>query len=204
MNIKTLITFIMVTLGVLLGVGGLLWQFGQTGLKPIADIAGERIHIKGTGSVEVVEFSDYQCPACAAVHDPLKQILTKFEGKISFVYRHFPLTSIHKNALIAAQAAEAGNNQGKFWELGDVLFTKQVEWAGLADPKPKFVEYAKTLGMDTVKFEQDINSEDVKSRVSVDMLAASRYALGGTPTFFVNGLQVDFAQLETKLTSLVQ
>lgn len=204
MNIKTLITFVVVTLGVLLGVGGLLWQFGQAGSKPIADVAGEKVHVKGSGAVEVVEFSDYQCPACASVHEPLKQILSKFEGKVSYVHRHFPLTSIHKNALFAAQATEAAHNQGKFWEMGDLLFTKQSDWAGVEDPKSKFAEYAASLGMDKDRFEKELESEEVKTRVSVDMLAASRYALGGTPTFFVNGMETDFVQLEAKLTSLTQ
>ncbi len=204
MNIKTLLTFIVVTLGVLLGVGGLLWQFGQAETKPIADVAGEKVHVKGSGAIEVVEFSDYQCPACASVHEPLKQILAKFEGKVSFVYRHFPLTTIHKNAQLAAQATESAHNQGKYWEYGDLLFAKQNEWAGLADPKEKFVEYAKSLGMDADKFGNELTSDEVKARVSVDMLAASRYALGGTPTFFVNGLEVDFAQLEAKLSALTQ
>jgi len=204
MQIKTIVTFIVVTLGVLLGVGGMLWQFGNTEVKPIVDVAGEKRHIKGSGSVEVVEFSDLQCPACAQVQEPLKQLLTKYEGKVSFVYRHFPLTNIHKNALAAAWGAEAANNQGKFWEWHDLLFARQTEWSELADPKPKFIEYAKELGMDESKLISDMGGEEAKNIVSTDLLAATRYRLTGTPSFFVNGYAVDFNQLEAKIAESVK
>lgn len=204
MNTKTVITFIVITLGILLGVGGLLWQFGSAEVKPIADIAGERRHMRGTGSVEIVEFSDLQCPACAAVQTPLKEILAKYEGKVSFVYRHFPLTNIHKNAMAAAQAAEAADLQGKFWEWHDLLFAKQVEWSGLPDPKPKFAEYAKELGIDPDKMLASMDSDEARGRVSADLLAATRYRLTGTPTFFVNGVKVELNQLEAKLAEIVK
>ena len=107
MNPKSLITFVLITVGVLLGVGGLLWQFGSNAGKPIEDVAGDMRHTKGSGEIVLVEFSDFQCPACQAVQQPLKQILSKYEGKVTFVYRHFPLTTIHKNAQIAASLAYA-------------------------------------------------------------------------------------------------
>lgn len=204
MQIKTIVTFIVVTLGVLLGVGGMLWQFGNTEVKQITDIAGERRHVKGQGNVEVVEFSDLQCPACAQVQEPLKQILTKYEGKVSFVYRHFPLTNIHKNAMVAALASEAADKQGKFWEWHDLLFARQTEWAELADPKEKFGEYARELEMDVEKFETDMEGEEEKNIVSADLLAATRYRLTGTPSFFVNGYQVEFNQLEAKIAEFAQ
>lgn len=202
MNTKTLVTFIVVTLGILLGVGGLLWQFGNSAEKPIADIAGNYRHVKGEGNVEVVEFSDLQCPACAGVQEPLKKILAKYEGKAKLVYRHFPLTNIHKNAIAAAWAAEAANNQGKFWELHDLLFAKQAEWSELTDPKEKFGEYAATLGMDKEKLMADMELPVTKEAVSADLLAATRYALTGTPTFFVNGTKTEFSQLEIVIRSL--
>jgi len=204
MNIKTMLTFMGVTIGILIGVGALLWQFGSGAAKPLEDVAGEMRLKKGEGSVVVVEFSDFQCPACAAVHEPLKQVLSKFDGKVSYIHRHFPLTSIHKNALTAAQAAEAAYNQGKFFEYGDVLFAKQAEWEGLADPSEKYITYAKELGLDTNKFGADLKSREVAERVSTDMVYANRHALSGTPTFFVNGVQIDFTNLESKLAELAK
>ncbi len=204
MNMKTMLTFMGVTIGILVGVGALLWQFGSGASKPLADVAGENRLTKRTGPVTVVEFSDFQCPACASVHTPLKQVLAKFEGKVTFVYRHFPLTSIHKNAISAANAAEAAHNQGKFWEYGDMLFAKQAEWEDLADPTEKFVEYAKTLALNTDTFLQDLKSDVVKERVNTDMIYANRHAFSGTPTFFVNGVKTDFTNLESRLVELTK
>jgi len=201
MNLKTVIIFVAVTLGVLLGVGGLLWQFGGNMDKSIAEIAGESVHKQGTGTIQIVEFSDFQCPACLAVQEPLKQILKKYEGKITFVYRYFPLVSIHKNAMISAQAAEAAGFQDKFWQMHDKLFATQSTWEGLADPRETFVGYAEELGMDRVKFVSDIESQGVKDAINVDLLVASRYGLGGIPTFFVNGVKTEFDQIEAKISS---
>lgn len=204
MSLKTLLTFMGVMVGILVGVGALLWQFGSGASKPLADVAGESRLAKGSGSVTVVEFSDFQCPACASVHLPLKQVLTKFEGKVTFVYRHFPLTSIHKNAVAAAQAAEAAHNQGKFWEYGDLLFAKQNEWGGLSDPTETLISYAKELGLSIDTFTSDMKSDAVKERVNTDMIYASRHALSGTPTFFVNGVKTDFVNLESRLEELTK
>lgn len=204
MNTKTIITFIAVTLGVLLGVGGLLWQFGQAGDKPINEIAGERTHVLGNGEITVVEFSDFQCPACLAVQQPLTKILKKYEGKISFVYRYFPLTTLHKNAQVSAQAAEAAGMQDKFWEMHDKLFANQGSWAELSDPRETFTGYAKELGLETDKFSSDLESQIAKDAVSVDLLDATRYNLSGTPTFFVNGVKTEFAQIDGKVASLVK
>lgn len=204
MQTKTIVTFMVVILGILMGVGGLLWQFGASAEKPIADIAGEYRHVKGGGSVEIVEFSDLQCPACAGVQEPLKKILAKYEGKVKLVYRHFPLTNIHKNALPAAWAAEAAHNQGKFWELHDMLFAKQGEWSELANPREKFGEYAASLGMDKTKFLAEMDLPTTKEVVSADLLAATRFRLTGTPSFFVNGIRIEFNQLEARLIELVK
>lgn len=204
MNIKSLVIFIVVTLGVLLGVGGLLWQFGSSADKPITDIAGEKKHVKGSGSVTLVEFSDFQCPACLAVQEPLKQILAKYEGKVEFVYRHFPLVNIHKNAQMASYASEAASMQGKFWEMHDLLFSKQAEWSGISDPKSKFVEYATTLGLDKDKFTADIDSQAAKDSVNTDVLASTRYRITGTPTFYLNGTKVEFGNIEAKLLELTK
>ncbi|MFH1244235.1 MAG: thioredoxin domain-containing protein [bacterium] len=201
---KTVITFVVITLGVLLGVGGLLWQFGSKTETTIADIAGEARYSDGTGSVVLVEFSDFQCPACATIQASLSQVLAKYNEKVQFVYRNFPLTNIHKNATRAAWAAEASYQQGKFWEMHDKLFAKQQEWSELTDPSEKFGVYAAELGLEKDKFLVDMNSQATKDIVETDVLAATKYRLQGTPTFFVNGMQTEFEQLETKIKELVK
>lgn len=202
MNAKAIVMFVVVTLGLLLGVGLLLWQFGENADKPVADVAGESVHVRGEGEITLVEFSDFQCPACLAVQAPLKQILAKYEGKVKLVYRHFPLLSIHKNAQVAAYASEAADMQGKFWEMHDLLFEKQQEWGGLDNAQDKLVEYARTLELDETKFVADLESQEVKDRVSADLLAATRYRLSGTPTFYLNGVKVEFNQIDSRIQEL--
>ena len=204
MQIKTILIFIAVTIGVLGGVGGLLWQFGTEDAKPVEDIAGEMRHVRGSGEVILVEFSDFQCPACQAVQEPLTQILDKYEGKVVFVYRYFPLNTIHKNAQIAAQAAEAAGRYDKFWQMHDKLFETQSEWEGIADPREMMVEYAQEIGIDKDKFASELESQEVRDGVNNDSLSATRYQLTGTPTFFINGVKVEFGQIEAKLASLVK
>jgi protein-disulfide isomerase len=204
MNIKAIAIFLTVTLGMLLGVGGLLWQFGKSAEAPITDIAGERRHAMGTGEVTVVEFSDFQCPACQSVEAPLKQILAKYPDKVVLVYRHFPLTSIHPNAQIAAQAAEAADNQGKFWEMHDLLFAKQAEWSGQENPREALAAYATLLGMDTAKFIAELESQAGKDVIAADVVAATKYRISGTPTFYVNGIKTEFGQLDARLAELTK
>lgn len=204
MNIKTIVIFVVVTLGVLLGVGGLLWQFGSQADKPVVDIAADKHHVMGNGANTLVEFSDFQCPACLAVQAPLREILKKYEGKIEFVYRFFPLVSIHKNAQMSAQAAEAASMQGKFWEMHDKLFATQGEWAEITDPKEKFGTYADELGLDKAKFMTDMDSQQARDAVNVDLLATTRYRMTGTPTFYLNGAKIEFSQIEPKLVELTK
>ena len=204
MNLKSILIFIAVTLGVLGGVGALLFQFGSNVDKPVAEIAGEKKHVQGTGAVTLVEFSDFQCPACMSVQEPLKQLLTKYEGKIEFVYRYFPLTNIHKNAQMSAQAAEAAGVQGKFFEMHDKLFATQKAWEGIVDPRETFKGYAKELGLDEAQFATDMESQSTKDAIAVDVLAATRYQISGTPTFYVNGVKTEFPQLEAKLAELIK
>ena len=204
MNVKSILIFIAIIIGVLGGVGALLWQFGNNADKPISDIAGESKHSQGSGDVKIVEFSDFQCPACLAVQEPLNQMLKKYEGKVQFVYRYFPLVSIHQNAQISAQAAEAAGEQGKFWEMHDKLFTTQATWEGIADPTVTFEGYAKEIGLDSAKFAADLVSQMTKDAIAVDVLAATRYQINATPTFYVNGVKTEFTELEGKIQQLVK
>src|SRR5690606_29220292 len=111
-----------------------------------------REHNTMTGSLDakvtVVEFGDMQCPACASAHPVVKQIINEYGDNpdFNFVFRHFPLSSIHPHAQISAEAVEAAGDQGKFWEMHDLLFTRQSEWASGGNPLDKFVAYAGELG----------------------------------------------------------
>lgn len=148
-------------------------------------------HVKGNteSPVTLVEYGDFQCPACGAYFPVLKQLEIEFGQQIQMVYRHFPLP-IHRNAEVAAQAAEAAGLQGKFWEMHDILYIEQADWSGEDDPKEKFVTYAESLGLAIEQFENDIDSDAVKDRVDRDNQAALKDQLNGTPSFFLNNQQI--------------
>ena len=148
--------------------------------------AGENSHSVGEGEVQVVEFGDYQCPACAQAYPTTKRIKEEFEGKITFIYRQFPLPG-HANAQPSAEAAEAAGEQGKFWEMHDKLFETQAQWSSLADPTTIFVQYAEELELDKEKFADDLTGKVNKERISKDQSDGYEVGVTGTPTFFVNG-----------------
>jgi protein-disulfide isomerase len=139
--------------------------------------------------VKIVEFGDFQCPACRAAAGPLKEVYEKNKENVQLIYRHIPLAS-HRNADESAQAAEAAAKQGKFWEMYELLFAKQDEWSNLPDPLGQFETYALALDLEVDKFGSDYRSEEVAANIQNDKKAASQYGVNSTPTFFVNGEKV--------------
>jgi protein-disulfide isomerase len=140
--------------------------------------------------ISLIEYSDFQCPACAAYQPLVKQLLSELGNEIYITYRFFPLTNLHKNAMISAQAAYAANLQGKFWEMHDMLFETQTSWAETKDPKDTFVTYAKKLNLDADKFEKDMNSSEAQTYVASSQNQAISAGINSTPTFFVNGRKI--------------
>ena len=107
-------------------------------------------------------------------------------------FHHFPLRNMHRNAAEASRAAEAAGLQGKFWQMHDLLFEKQAEWKDAAPPRPMFLNYARTLGLDMQKFTQDIDSTTVSNRVMTDENEGTARGVTGTPTVFLNGREVPY------------
>jgi protein-disulfide isomerase len=131
--------------------------------------------------VVIVEFSDFQCPACRAAHPIVKQVAKEYGDKILFVYRHFPLISAHPFAIKAAEAAEAAGEQGKFWEYHNILFDNQ-ENLKTDDLK----KYAEQLGLDMTKFNDALDSGKFKEKVTNDLDEGQALGVSATPTFFIN------------------
>ena len=117
----------------------------------------------------------------------VSNIMVDIEG----VYRHFPLTERHANAEFAARAAQAAGKQGKFWEMHDLLFEKQDEWSKVADIEPLFESYANLLGISVEQFKKDWRSVEIKNLVRAEKANAIKLRLQGTPTFFINGKQIE-------------
>ena len=146
-----------------------------------------------TAKVKVVEFSDYQCPACKSIEPHVKTLMATYGDRVQFVYRNFPLPQ-HKNALAAALAAEAAGAQGKFWRMHDRLFETQESWANLADPTEYFLLIGREALVDTDQLRDALAKQTYLAKVRADMADGNRVGIQGTPTFFVNGAQVVLRQ----------
>lgn len=181
---------------VILIIGGVFFLSRQSSNQNLPE-GGQQIDLVSDGKfatgsaqakVKVIEFGDYQCPACAVVHPIVKEILAKNIDKIYFDFRNFPLSSIHNNALDSASAAEAAGEQGKFWEMHDMLYERQKDWEKLADPRGKFKEYAQGLELDMKKYEEDLGK--FNSFISDETKLGERAGVDSTPTFFINGQKI--------------
>lgn len=138
-----------------------------------------------SAKVTVVEFGDYECPACALAYPGLKEALAAYPSDVNFVYRHYPLMQ-HPNAQIAGQAAEAAGMQGKYWEMHNTMFEKQEEWSKSGNALESFKGYAAGIGLDVEKFATDINSDAAKNKVSGDLSDGMSLGVKSTPSFFIN------------------
>lgn len=135
--------------------------------------------------VTIVEFSDFQCPHCAAANPELHRIVRENEGRVKLAFKHYPLPS-HTRAEPAARAAEAAARQGKFWEMVDLLFTRQHAFED-ADLE----KYAEQVGLDMPRFRADFASEEVAKAVAADRIEGEGAKIEGTPTVFVNGRKLE-------------
>jgi len=154
-------------------------------LHPLDNIKGNK-----EAKVVIMEYSDFQCPACRSYYLVVREIMQEYGDRVAFVYRHFPLTGIHANAEFAARAAEAAGEQGKFWEMHDLLFEKQSEWSNSANVAEIFESYAKLLDLNIEQFNLDWRSKEIKNFVSAHRVHSLKSGLQGTPSFFINGKQI--------------
>ena len=139
--------------------------------------------------IVLIEYSDFQCPACVSYHSILGEIIEEFENHIFFVYRHFPLDMIHQNADLASQAAESAGKQGKFWEMYSLLFENQSDWDFKSHEEAEniFAGYAEELGINVKTFLEDLYSDEVKQKVDLDRESAISGEINYTPAFILNG-----------------
>lgn len=179
-------------------IGGAMWY-----AKSSAEVSNEGLvlptmHIKGNpeAAVKIVEYSDFQCPACAAFQPVVDDVLEAFGDQVSFEYRHFPLSAIHPYAEQAARAAEAAGQQGKFFEFHDKLFAEQDAWKSGAAPTTFFLRYAGELGLDVDLFRRHLRSTQLRDEVRADAALAREAGLTGTPTFFLNGERMELSTFQ--------
>lgn len=135
-------------------------------------------HVRGTGDVELLEYGDFQCPYCRDAVRAIERVLQRMDGRVRFVFRHFPVTSKHPRAQEYAEAAEAAAAQGRFWEMHDLLF---------AEPDPEPAALAQRLGLDVERFEEELRSGVHAERVAGDRAEGGARGVSATPAFFVAG-----------------
>jgi protein-disulfide isomerase len=140
-----------------------------------------------SATVTVEEFADFQCPSCAQVHTIMKNVQSAYGNRIKFVYRHYPLSQLHKNAYDASLAAEAAGQQNRFWDMQNQLFTSQQAWSNSTDARAIFTDYAQKMGLDVPKFQSDMLALSTKLRVDEDMKRGNALSLNSTPSIFING-----------------
>ncbi len=138
-----------------------------------------------SSKVTLVEFGDYQCPACAFIAPGVKKLMEEYKDRVTFVFRDFPLI-MHKNAVIAAQMTYIANEQGKYWEMHEKLYATQTEWENVDNPSDLFIGYAKELGMNTDGIKEKLASNIYKDRIQADVKDGDLVGVNSTPTFFVN------------------
>lgn len=197
-------TWIVIAIIVILGLGGLI-AFTKKDSTNVDSVdptkiiqsengsIGDRVYGKTDAKVIVFEYADYQCPGCAAAYATMSSVQALYKDKVAFVFRNFPLTTIHPNALAAATVAEVAGQQGKFWEMHDLLFTQRDTWVNLSTDKrgEMFLSFAKQLGLNTDTFTTDQSSTAVSDKISRDRGIGSKIGVEATPSLFIGNTKVD-------------
>lgn len=180
--------------------GGIVLFKGNKANAPSTSNAKPTNHVigKGASGVTLVEYGDYQCPFCGQYYPVVKQVQEKYNDQITFQFRHLPLLQIHQNAFAAARAAEAASNQGKFWEMHDMLYTNQAAWSNVSDSLSVFEGYARRIGItDIARFKKDFASSETNAAINADITEFDKTKQEkSTPTFFLDGKKIKPVSVE--------
>jgi protein-disulfide isomerase len=184
--------------------------------KVTEGIPSNNFYGQENSAVTLVEYGDFECTACASFYPIFSQIKEIFKDEVKFEYRHFPLVQIHPNSIAAHRAAEAAAKQGKFWEMHNILFERQVSWSAAGgsgnnipgnSPTPIFEGYAQELGLDLEKFKVDVKSSETLDTINADTALGKKAGVSATPTFILNGKKIEnTTQIDTveEFSTLIQ
>lgn len=165
----------------------------DTASAPVSgSFTGGRFRGPQDAKVTLVEFGDYQCPSCAAYHPFVKEILNRYPTQVRLEFHHFPLVTIHPNAMAASKAVEAAGEQGRYWEMHDAIFEYQPQWSSMPDPRPAFAAIANRIGINGTILVQTMESPKIQERILKDVEQGDRAVIKAVPTFFIDGKQVGF------------
>ena len=161
--------------------------------------AGKRLKGPANAMVKIVEYTDFQCPACGKAFLVVEDLLKKYDGKVSLEHKHYPL-KVHAHAMKASIFAECADQQGKFWPMYDVLFKSQASWDKMPDPSPYFTDLAVGLGMDGAALNACVSKGDAEKRIEADQKEGNSLGIQSTPTFVISRkLYVGSQNLQTEL-----
>lgn len=183
---KQILIIVLVVVGI---IGGAILLSGDDEVATGA--LSNNFYGQESGIITVTEFADFQCPACAGFFPIVSQVKEQFADQIRFELRHFPLVQIHPNATAAHRAAQAAANQGKFWEMHDLLYSRQQSWSTVNNPGEVFEQYAQELQLDMDKYRSEVSGSEVLGVINADIEEGKRLGVTGTPTFFVDGERID-------------
>jgi protein-disulfide isomerase len=160
-----------------------------------------------SAKVTLIEYGDFECPACGEYEPIMQQLVKTYGNQIFFSFRNFPLYNIHPDAGISAQVAEAAGAQGKYWQMHDLLYADQATWSS-DDPSKVmndyFNGYASSLGLNITRFDADIVSATVSSKISADVASGNAAQIDHTPTFFINLAQIPNPTSASDFQSVVE
>jgi protein-disulfide isomerase len=189
-----------IVVGILLAGGAALFMSKQSGAPEETSAAasattpvpqgGGRTRGPQNAPVTLVEFGDYQCPSCGYYAPIVLEVLKRYPQQVRLEFHHFPLVGIHQWAMPAALASEAAGEQGKFWEMHDLLYENQEKWSKSQNAEAEFVAYATQLGLNVNRFMQSMRDPVVQQRILEDVKRATDGKINETPTFFINGEKV--------------
>lgn len=184
-------------------IGASIWYSNYVGEQANEGISFEP-HVLGSAEADVVlvEYSDFQCPACGQFAPIVKEVINEYGDDLRFEYRHFPLTSIHPFAVPAARAAEAAGQQGAFFAMHDLLFENQSNWSNSGNPNAFFTQYAEEIGLDMSLFNQHMKASLITDKINDEFSEARERGFTGTPTFTLNGEQMTFNTFEEFITQI--
>lgn len=148
---------------------------------------------KADSKVVLIEYGDFQCPGCGAAYPTVKALSEKYKGQMAFVFRNFPLTTIHPNARAAAAVAEAAGLQGKYWEMHDKIYETQSDWQNLQGNQRTdfFASYASGFGLNIDTFKADLAGTSINQKISYDQAIGKKINVNSTPTLYLNGKAVE-------------
>ena len=185
---KRFLPFIIVTAVALITFAGGYGLYRSKKFSPTATSgAAGGIHIRGQAdaAVTIEEFGDFQCPPCGTMSGLLHKFGEEYGSRLRLIFHNFPL-AVHEHARQAAIAAEAAQEQGKFWEMHDVLYKQQAIWSKAPDVPELFNGYAQSIGLDVERFKKDLLKPEVVARVDADQKLGASRGVTSTPTLFVN------------------